>query len=60
MPEKMTRVTALKTFFNRDTNRPVENGEMMTFWKSLTENEKQEFALSAATQLGVELKYDVV
>ena len=55
MEENMTRVVAVKTFLNNDTNRPVENKEMMDFWKSLTDAEKQEFSESAAKQLGVEL-----
>jgi hypothetical protein len=51
----MSRIAVLKQFFSLNASRPVENSEMMVFWKALGEEERQEFAVSAATQLGVEL-----
>jgi len=55
MADTVTRIAALKQFFNRDAARPCENTELMAFWKACTEEEKQEFAESAASQLGLTL-----
>lgn len=55
MPDTVTRIGALKQFFNGDTARPCDNTELMTFWKALTEPEKQEYAEAAAAQLGMQL-----
>lgn len=54
MLDKLNRMSAVKMFFEKDS-RKVEMKEMGDFWKSLNEEEKQEFSQSAAKQLGVEL-----
>jgi len=51
----MTRVVALRSFFDQGTSRAVTSTEFMEFWKSLTPEEKTEYSQSAAKQLGVEL-----
>ena len=43
----ITRVAVVKKFFE-----PVSSSEFMAFWKACSEDERQEFAVSAATQLG--------
>ena len=51
----MTRTVAVKSFLEKDSSRPITNTEFMAFWKVCTDTERQEFAVSAARQLGVEL-----
>jgi len=56
----MNRVGAVRAFLNKDASRPVEMKEMGAFWSNCTQKEKQEFAESAASQLGVELQAEVI
>ncbi len=51
----MSRIAILKQFFSLNASRPVENSEMMVFWKALSEDERTELTASAAKQLGVEI-----
>lgn len=51
----MNRITCVKAFFDKDTERPVSNREFMDFWKALSEEERQQFADDAAKALGVVL-----
>lgn len=53
---EMTRVMAVKAFFEKDTVRPVTNTEYMTFWKACSDNERREYGIAAAEQLGITLK----
>lgn len=50
----MTRIGVVKMFFEKDSTK-VEATDMMAFWKACNEEERKEYAESAAKQLGVEL-----
>lgn len=50
----MTRIAAVKAFFEKDAKK-VESAEMMAFWRGCNEQERAEFAESAAKQLGITL-----
>ena len=52
---EMTRVQALKTFFEKDA-KPISSTEFMAFWKVCSTEEREAFCKSAAGQLGVTLK----
>jgi len=45
MPNPIT-VVDVKKFFDCGTSHPVTLGEMTSFWKSLTEDEKNEYRAS--------------
>lgn len=52
----ITRMIAVKTFFESNTNNKPTTTEFMSFWKACSEEERTEFGNSAAQQLGVELE----
>lgn len=52
---RMNRMQAVRTFFSKDSRKPVETTEMAELWKGLDEKERAEFAGACATQLGVEI-----
>lgn len=54
MAEHMNRMQAVKRFIEQDS-RPVQTTEFMLFWKACSMEEREEYGLSAAKQLGVEL-----
>lgn len=58
MEGKLSRTHALRDFFAKDS-RPVEGTEFMSFYKSLSADERQSFAVAAAKQLGMELDTEV-
>lgn len=58
MSETMSRIGAVRAFLERDA-RKIETTEMMTFWKSLSDAEKIEFADGAAKELGVTLSIPI-
>lgn len=51
----MNRMQAVRTFFSKDSRKPVETKEMAELWASLQEPERAELAGACATQLGVNL-----
>jgi hypothetical protein len=54
----MPRLKAVKTYFEQafaGTSHPVTSGEFMTFWKSLSEADRDELGGQAANALGVTL-----
>lgn len=50
-----SRMSAVKQFLEKDTVRKIDTSEFMSFWKACSEEERQEFGVSAAKQLGLEL-----
>ena len=52
---KMSRPIAVKTFFSKDTTRPLSNTEFMEFWRACSEAERAEFGTAAGRELGVEV-----
>jgi hypothetical protein len=55
--ETMTPAIAVKKFFEKDSCQPpISTGEFMAFWKSCSPTDKEQFALTAAEELGITLK----
>lgn len=50
----MTTVEAVKAFFNKDTDRPVENREFIAFFKGMPKEEKDAYGKAACKALGVD------
>jgi len=51
MKEKMSRIKAIKTFFEKDGGTKVTMGEL----KDLSKDDREELARLAAAELGVEI-----
>jgi hypothetical protein len=49
----MTRVMAVKAFFEKDTVKPLSNTEFMAFWKACSEEERKDYGDQASKELGI-------
>lgn len=52
----ITRMSAIKEFFSKDSARPVDNKEMIELKKGIPEDEFNNMAVAAAAALGQELE----
>ena len=48
-------MNAVKQYLSEGQTRPIQTLEFMAFWKSCSEEEREEFGRQAAKNLGVEL-----
>lgn len=56
MRKKLTEAVAVKTFLSEGSENPPTTQDFMSFWRSLTPEEKTEFAAHAAQHLDVEIE----
>ena len=55
--KQMSPSIAVKKFLELDSEQgPITTAEFMAFWKDCSQEDRKDFALTAATELGVVLK----